>query len=54
MKVVIRGKLLALSAFLKKLDRSYSSYLTTCLKALERKEKSHPRRVDGWKFSNQG
>lgn len=38
MQVVLRAKFIALSAFIKKLLRSYISDLTTCLKALEQKE----------------
>jgi hypothetical protein len=37
-KVVLRGKLIALSASKKKLERAYTSSLTTHLKALEQKE----------------
>jgi hypothetical protein len=35
---VVRGKLIALSAFKKKLERAYTSNLTAHLKALEQKE----------------
>jgi hypothetical protein len=38
MKVVLRGKFTALSAQVKKLERSYSSNLTAHLTALEQKE----------------
>ena len=38
MKVVLRGKFIALSAFIKKLERSQISNLTAHLKALEYKE----------------
>jgi hypothetical protein len=37
MKAVLRGKLIGLSASKKKLERSYTSSLTTHLKALEQK-----------------
>jgi hypothetical protein len=39
MKAVQRGKLGALSAFIKKLEKSYTSSLKAHLKALERKNK---------------
>jgi hypothetical protein len=38
MKAVLRGKLIALSASIKKLEKSYTSSLTSCRKALELKE----------------
>jgi hypothetical protein len=38
MKAVLRGKLIALSASIKKFERSYTSILTARLKALEQKE----------------
>ena len=38
MKTVIRGQLIALSACKKKLEKTYTSSLTTRLKALEQKE----------------
>jgi hypothetical protein len=38
MKVVLRGKLIALSVSKKKLERAYPSSLTAHLKALEQKE----------------
>jgi hypothetical protein len=44
MKVVLRGKLIALSASKKNLERAYSSSLTTHLKALEQKEANSPKR----------
>jgi hypothetical protein len=44
MKVVVRGKLIALSASKKKLKRAYISSLTAHLKALEQKEANTPRR----------
>jgi hypothetical protein len=47
MKAVLRGKLIALSASKKKLQRAYTSSLTPHLKALEQKRKQiHPRGVD--------
>jgi hypothetical protein len=44
MKAVLRGKLRALSAAKKKLDRTYTSSLTAHLKALEQKEANIPKR----------
>ena len=38
MKAVLRGKLIALSASTKKLERAYMSSLTAHLKALEQEE----------------
>jgi hypothetical protein len=42
--VVIRGKLIVVSAFKKKLERAYTSSLTAHLKALEQKEANIPKR----------
>ena len=44
MKAVLRGKLIALSASKKKLERAYTSSLTTHLKAVEQKEANKPKR----------
>ena len=44
MKAVLRGKHIALSAAKKKLERAYTSSLTTHLKALEQKEANSPMR----------
>jgi hypothetical protein len=44
MKAVLRGKLTALSASKKKLERAYTSSLTAHLKALEQKEAISPNR----------
>jgi hypothetical protein len=44
MKVFLRGKLIVLSAFKKKLERTYTSSLTAHLKALEKKEANSPKR----------
>jgi hypothetical protein len=41
---VARGKLLSLSASIKKLERAYTSSLTAHLKALEQKEANKPKR----------
>jgi hypothetical protein len=40
---VLRGKLIALSASKKKLERAYTSILTAHLKALEQKEANLPK-----------
>jgi hypothetical protein len=45
MKAVLRGKLIALSASKKKLDRVYTSSLTAHLEALELKEANTPKRT---------
>ena len=44
MKAVLRGKLIALSASKRKLERAYTSNLTAQLKALEQKEADTPKR----------
>jgi hypothetical protein len=44
MKAALRGKLIALKAAKKKLDRAYSSSLTAHLNALEQKEANSPTR----------
>jgi hypothetical protein len=44
MKTVLRGKLIALSATKKKLEKAYTSSLTAQLQALEQKEKNSPKR----------
>jgi hypothetical protein len=44
MKGVVRGKLIALSASKKKLERAFTSSLTSHLKALEQKEANTPKR----------
>jgi hypothetical protein len=44
MKAVLRGKLIALSTFKKKLNIAYTSSLTAHLKALEQKEANTPKR----------
>ena len=43
MKVVLRGKLIALRASKKNLKRAFSSSLTIHLKALEQKEENTPK-----------
>jgi hypothetical protein len=44
MKAVLRGKLIAFSASIKKLERAYTSSLTVHLKALEQKEANPSKR----------
>jgi hypothetical protein len=44
MKSVLRGKLIALSAYKKKLERTYTSSLTTYLKAIEQKQANTHKR----------
>jgi hypothetical protein len=44
MKAFLRGKLIALSASTKKLERAHTSSLTAYLKALEQKEANSPKR----------
>jgi hypothetical protein len=43
-KAVLRGKLIALNSFKKKLERVYTNSLTAHLKALEQKEADTPKR----------
>jgi hypothetical protein len=45
MKAFVRGKLIALSASKKKLERAHTSSFTTYLKALEKRKQIHPRGV---------
>ena len=49
MKAFLRGKLIALSACKKKLEKAYTSNLTAHLKVLEQKEANSPNGVDGRK-----
>jgi hypothetical protein len=44
MKAFLRGKLVALSASKKKVERAHTSSLTKHLKALEQKEANSPKR----------
>jgi hypothetical protein len=44
MKTALRGKLIALSAPKKKLERAYTTCLTAHLKALKQKEENSPKR----------
>jgi hypothetical protein len=48
-KAFLRGKLIALSASKKKLERSHTSSLTTHLNALEKRKQIHSRGVDSRK-----
>ena len=41
---MLRGKFIALSALVKKLERSYTNNLTAHLRALEQKEANSPKR----------
>ena len=45
MKVVLRGKLIVLNAYIKKLEKSHTSKVTDHLKALEQKEGNSHRRT---------
>jgi hypothetical protein len=47
MKGVLRGKLIAVSASEKKLERAYTSSLTAHLKTLEQKEANTPKMSRG-------
>ena len=46
MKALLRGKLIALSASKKKLERAHTSSLATHLKALEKRKQIHLRGID--------
>jgi hypothetical protein len=54
MKVVLQGNFIALSAFIKKLERSYTSNLTAHLKALEHKEANKQKRSKQQEIINSG
>ena len=45
MKAVLRGKFIALSALIKKLEASYTNNLTAHLRALEQKERNPTQKV---------
>ena len=47
MQAFLRGKLIALSASVKNLERAYTSSLTAHIKALEQKEANSPKRRRG-------
>ena len=52
LKAVLIGKFIALSAYIKKVEKSHTSILTAHLKDLEQKKKgSHPGGVDTRKLS---
>lgn len=53
MMAVLRGKTIALSAFINKLDSSHNSNLTTYLKALDHKEETTPKKSK-WQEINSG
>ena len=53
MKAVLKEKFIALSAYIKKIERSHTSNLTTHLKALEKKETNIPKKM-ARKKSNSG
>jgi hypothetical protein len=44
MKAVLRGKFIAPSALVKKLERSYTNSLTSQLRVLEQKEANSPKK----------
>ena len=46
MTAVLRGKFIALNAYIKKLEKSHSSELTEHLKTLEQKEASSLKRIN--------
>ena len=46
MKAMLRGKLIALSVPIKKLEKAYTSNLTAYLKAQNKEKEIHPRGVD--------
>jgi hypothetical protein len=54
MKGTLRGKFMALSALIRKLERAYTNNLAAHLKALEEKEASTPKGVEGRKLSDSG
>jgi hypothetical protein len=49
MKAVLRGKFIALSASIKKLENSHNSNLKVHLKVLEKKKQAHQRGIEGIK-----
>ena len=54
LKVVLRGKHIALSASIKKLEKAYTSSLTAHLKAVEQKEANAPKRIRWQEIINSG
>ena len=49
MKAVLRGKFIALNAYIKKTEKAHIRDLKTHLKALEKKKQTHPGGEEGWK-----
>ena len=49
MKVVLRGKFIAVSANIKKMEKAHINDLTAQLKALEKKKQTIPGGVEDWK-----
>ena len=49
MKAVLRGKFIALSAQLKKMEKTHTGDLTAHLNALEKKKQTQPGGVEDWK-----
>jgi hypothetical protein len=54
MKAEVKGKLIALSASKKKLEKAYTSSLTAHLNTLEQRMQIHPRGADRKKDANSG
>jgi hypothetical protein len=52
MKTVLRGKLIALSASTKKLERAYTSRLTAQPKALEQQQQKSKYTQEDWTAGN--
>ena len=48
-KAVLRGRFIALNAYIKKLEKFHTSELTEHLKTLEQRKQTHPRELDGRK-----
>ena len=49
MKAFLRGKVIALNAHLKKMEKAYIGDLTAHLKALEKKKQTYQGGVEDWK-----
>jgi hypothetical protein len=54
MKIVLRGKFIAQSTLIKKLERSYTSKLTAHLRSLNKKKQTHTGGADGRNIQIQG
>ena len=52
MKVVLRGKFIALSVHIKKVEESHTNDLTAHLKAIKQKETDSPGGIDDRKLAN--